>query len=79
MKKLILILLALLFSGCLTPKTVYIHEKPYAFQKVTQPKTRTIRVYKEDVALFKSYINDFRKRIEFMNKQVDDYLNKKEK
>lgn len=77
--KIILISLALIFSGCtLTPDKVFIKDKPYGFQKTTPPKPRNIRVYKEDQELYKAYIIKFREQLDFHNSQIDDYFKSKE-
>ena len=73
-----MILLLLLFSGCsLTPETIYVKEAPYQFQKVQQPKKRTIRVYNDDKKLYNAYITKFRDIIDFHNQQIDNYFKSK--
>lgn len=60
-------------AGCGTTQYIYVRPKPFAFQKIPPPKVRHIRVYKDDVPLYKGYILNFRKIIDFYNKQIDDY------
>jgi len=61
-----------LISGC-SEKTVYVRNPPYDFQKIEQPKERTIRVHKDDEKLYRAYITRFRSIIDFYNDQIDDY------
>lgn len=67
-------MMSLLLLGCSTKtEYVYIKPKPFKFQKVPPPKVREIRVYKKDRKLYVKYIEQFRKSIDFCNKQIDDY------
>ena len=78
MIKLMMILLLLLLSGCACiPNTKYIKEKPYTFQKIKQPKERTIRIYNDDKLLYNAYIKKFRDIIDFYNSQINDYIEAK--
>ena len=74
MKKILFLVLAsFLFVGCSTKEYVYLKPKPFQFQTIQIPKTREIRVYKADTALYKAYIENFRNIIKFQNKQIKDY------
>lgn len=75
MKLIILLSLIASITACATTeKLVYIEPKPYVFQKVTQQQSRKIRVHDSDVELYSAYIAKFRQQIDFMNQQVDDYM-----
>jgi len=70
----IVLMMILLVSGCSTKtEYVYIKPKPFSFQTTQQPKVREIRVYKGDKKLYKAYIVNFRKIINFHNMQIEDY------
>lgn len=62
----------LLLQGC-SKNYIYVKPKPYNFQTTEQPKTRVIRVLKEDLKLYEAYITNFRNMIDFHNLQIQDY------
>ena len=76
MIKTVLLLLLVSLSACsTTERLVYIEPKPYAFQKLEQQPAVTVRVADEDAAIYEAYIDKFREQLDFMNQQIDDYLN----
>ena len=76
MKVMILLLLTVNLVACgTTEKLVYVEPEPYLLQKVTQQPVRSVRVKSDDAELYRAYIDKFRAQIDFMNQQVDYYLN----
>ena len=69
----IMVLICLFLVGCSNTEYIYIKPKPYGFIETPQPKVRVIRVHKDDLKLYKSYINHFRDLLEFHNTQIQDY------
>ena len=76
MIKTVLLLLLVNLAACsTTERLVYIEPKPYVFQKVAQQPAVTVRVHNDDAAIYEAYIDKFREQLDFMNQQIDDYLN----
>ena len=75
MKKILIPLLIILFlSSCSAKKEyIYVKPKPFNFQVVEIPKEREIRVYSEDMELYKGYIKLLRKHISIYVLQIQDY------
>jgi len=74
-KTVLLLLLASITACSSTERLVYIEPKPYAFQKLERQPAVTVRVHSDDAELYKAYIDKFREQLDFMNQQIDDYLN----
>jgi|Deesub1362B_J571_1020462.scaffolds.fasta_scaffold06751_5 hypothetical protein len=78
-KILIFLLLISSLTACITPKTVYIKPEPFAFQQTEEPAQRNIRIYKDDIELYKAYTNSMRNKLKFHNQQIADYFKHFEK
>jgi len=76
MKKIILIsiLMILSLSSCSARiEYVYIKPEPFDFKVNELPKEREIRVHPRDMELYKGYITQLRKHIDFYILQIKDY------
>ena len=75
MKKAILLslLFSFIFIGCTAEKQIVFQDKPVCVeqQKVERIKIADIRVYNNDVDVYKEYVNTTNSQLEFYEKQVD--------
>lgn len=70
MKKLILITLLLIFSGC-AEKLVFVKPPCINMSPIIMPESQQIRVYNDDVELYQAYIKEYKIKIDNQNKLID--------